>query len=230
MPQAAYNRAPAEATYRDLVPDRGHYDAVSYYDRRRLFSSAHQVDAVRSTGARTVLEVGPGGGLVTVMLRALGLEVTTLDLEATTAPQVLGDVSALPFADDAFDAVLCSQVLEHLPFDRFVPTLRGMRRVARRAAVISLPDMRHQVGLGLVAPRVGRRETSWSLGWPRRGRFPARLLRKHGHHWEIGWRETPFARVRDAVAQAGWRLRDHWRVPEFRYHSFLVLERPDAAA
>lgn len=53
------------------------------------------------------------------------------------ARYITGDLYALPFEDDTFDTVLCSEVLEHL--DHPGRAFRELRRVARRAVVVSVP-------------------------------------------------------------------------------------------
>ncbi|MHC4958443.1 MAG: class I SAM-dependent methyltransferase [Planctomycetota bacterium] len=54
---------------------------------------------------------------------------------------LVGDVNALPLPDDAVDVVVCMRLLHHLadPADR-VRALTGMRRVARRAVIVSFAD------------------------------------------------------------------------------------------
>lgn len=50
-------------------------------------------------------------------LRGMGsVAVTTVDV-AKRAPDVKADVTGLPFRDGAYDAILCSHVLEHVPED-----------------------------------------------------------------------------------------------------------------
>lgn len=51
----------------------------------------------------------------------------SLDLAAGRRPSVLGDITGLPFADGAFDAAICSHVLEHISDDR--AAMRECRRV-----------------------------------------------------------------------------------------------------
>jgi SAM-dependent methyltransferase len=62
-------------------------------------------------------------------LAALGrVRLTTADLEQEDV-DVRADITALPFDDRAFDAILCSHVLEHVHDDR--AAMRELRRVLR---------------------------------------------------------------------------------------------------
>src|SRR5258706_10905902 len=129
----------------NVVPD--HYYSRAYNTKERTCSFWHQVDEVLELDAQKVLEVGPGSGFVTEWLRRAGVEVKTLDLDPELKPDLVGSVTEIPLEDDAADAVVCCQVLEHLPFEQLAPALSEMGRVTRRAAVISLPDVRPWVGL-----------------------------------------------------------------------------------
>jgi len=83
-------------------------------------------------GAR-VLDVGCGA----LGLRALepGLDITGVDLAARPdypGPFVRADASeGLPFADDEFDLVYCSSVIEHVPPPRRPAFAAEVRRVGR---------------------------------------------------------------------------------------------------
>ncbi len=77
-----------------------------------------------------VLEVGPGPGLTTDLLRRLGPRLTTLEADpdlATALGERLagsgvevrhGDATATDFTADRFSAVTCFSVLHHLPSPR----------------------------------------------------------------------------------------------------------------
>jgi SAM-dependent methyltransferase len=83
-------------------------------------------------GAR-VLDVGCGE----LGLRALepGLDITGLDLyerPGYPGPFVRADAAqAIPFADDHFDLVYCSSVIEHVPPERRAAFAAEIRRVGR---------------------------------------------------------------------------------------------------
>jgi SAM-dependent methyltransferase len=127
--------------------ERGHYWSRAYNTKERACSFWHQVDEVLDAGGRTVLEIGPGSGIVTDWLRRSGLEVTTLDMDPSLAADVHGSVTELPFDNDAFDVILCSQVLEHMPWEAVRAALPELGRVAAKAAVISVPDSRPWAGI-----------------------------------------------------------------------------------
>jgi len=69
---------------------------------------------------RLALDVGARDGHLCGLLEERFDRVVGLDLERPARIDfafdwVQGDVTALPFRDDAFYAVLCSEVLEHIP-------------------------------------------------------------------------------------------------------------------
>jgi SAM-dependent methyltransferase len=76
-----------------------------------------------------------------------GLQITGLDISShalalaaglnPSAHFFVGSAEALPFADETFDLVLCTEVLEHLPQPHLA--LKEMQRVTRDCLVASVP-------------------------------------------------------------------------------------------
>jgi SAM-dependent methyltransferase len=99
---------------------------------------------------RRILEVGCGEGIVlaTLAARLPGTRLDGLELDEAAlaearircpgATLVRGDACALPFRDQSFDLVVCLEVLEHLPEP--ARALRELRRVARAACLLSVPN------------------------------------------------------------------------------------------
>ena len=95
-------------------------------------------------GRSTVLDIGARDGYISGLLTRRFEAVTALDLEKPgfdipRVRTVKGDVTDLEFPDDHFDAVFCSEVLEHIP-----PALLGracseIARVAKYDVVIGVP-------------------------------------------------------------------------------------------
>jgi SAM-dependent methyltransferase len=206
-----------------LVPDKSNY-GQSYLRNGRMFSFAHQVEEVLAFEPRRVLEIGPGPGVVTHALRTCGVEVLTLDIEPSLKPDILASVTEIPLSDNDVDVILCCQMLEHLPFERFIPALKELRRVARTGGVISLPDITPGYFVRASLPIIHR--VTWSASRTKRnppavppnGRYEG-----DGHFWEIGVEGTQPEQVREAIQQSGWTISRESRVCEFVFHHFFMM-------
>ena len=93
-------------------------------------------DVQRFPDCRRVLIVGPGQGLATEVLKWRGYDVTTLDIDETFGPDVVGSVHDMAiFEDRTFDAVIASHVLEHLAVPYLDRALGELARVSTHALV-----------------------------------------------------------------------------------------------
>lgn len=110
-----------------------------YEDPQRWTSYYEQVNEVLALHPETCLEIGVGNGYVTDVLKRTHVHVQTLDIDASLQPDYIGTVEQIPLKDHAVDVVLCAEVLEHLPYDKFESCVKEISRVAKRGAVISLP-------------------------------------------------------------------------------------------
>ena len=104
---------------------------------------------VADTGARSLLDVGCAEGFVSAYLRGhlpnlhlwgVDLDVAALRRGRRLHPHLtltVGDARRLPFPDGAVDAVVCTEVLEHIP--DVTKALAELRRVARGWLILSVP-------------------------------------------------------------------------------------------
>lgn len=85
-----------------------------------------------------MLAFGPDDATDRRLRRRPGLDYLSADIDGSQA-MIAADVTALPFEDASFDAVLCSHVLEHVAGER--EALTELRRVLRPGgwAAIMLP-------------------------------------------------------------------------------------------
>lgn len=85
----------------------------------------------------------------------ISLPPTPAEPQVAPASFLVGDGISLPFADAAFDAVICTETLEHIVDDR--RALSELARVLKPGGVlaISVPDMLPEVILRRVAPWSG---------------------------------------------------------------------------
>ena len=116
-------------------------------------------------GRKSVLEIGARDGYISRLLAERFDEVTALDLEKPTfqfprVTTVAGDVTHLQFPDNAFDCVLCTEVLEHIP--ALQQACRELVRVARREIIIGVP-FRQDTRLGRTTCRqCGKVNPPWA--------------------------------------------------------------------
>lgn len=103
------------------------------------------------SGGASILDAGCGEGFLTDYLarRDPSLRLTGVDMSSEAIAYAeerfgerarfrTGNVYKLPFSDNSFDVVLCSEVLEHL--DEPDLAVRELIRVARRHVVITVPN------------------------------------------------------------------------------------------
>lgn len=82
--QSAYEIQPVSDT---------HYTAPHYDERHRWPAYWYQIDAIRRTQAKSILEIGPGSGMLNSYLKnQLNLDVTTYDYDSRIHPDVQGDI------------------------------------------------------------------------------------------------------------------------------------------
>jgi SAM-dependent methyltransferase len=93
----------------------------------------------------SVLNAGAGQGSFSLRLARLGFEVTSVDDSQAAVdvlrrrlqgPVELADVTAMPFADESFDAAVLGEVLEHVPDD--AGALLEVTRVLRPGGVLAV--------------------------------------------------------------------------------------------
>ena len=143
---------------------------------------------IRGLEAQSILDVGCGDGWLTAHLlearpqaSVIAVDVSTalVDLVGILPPAVKVVVAAgehLPFDRDAFDVVVASEVLEHLPQPD--ASIREISRVTRRYALLTVPF-----------------EPFWSLGNILCGRHLRTLGNTPGHLHR--WSRRTFRRLLD---------------------------------
>ncbi len=108
-----------------------------------------QIDAIVEAARGRVLEVGCGNGVVAERLVAAGREVVAVDVTLGSAREThrrarctvaLAGLPELPFANAAFDTVVCAHTLEHIP--DLWRAAAELRRVARRVVAV-VPRQRY---------------------------------------------------------------------------------------
>lgn len=127
-----------------------------------------------------VLDIGCGRSVFPALLAALGARVGAIDRDLPPAEErpsdvryVAADMTRLPFLREAFDAVFCLSVIEHLPRDAMSTALAEMRRVLRPSGRLLLTtDYAEDAAAEMWYEGPGERfRVDWSV-------FDEQLLRK----------------------------------------------------
>ncbi len=196
-------------------------------------NSYHQYRDVRKWvgDCPRILVIGPGQGLDTAVFRWIGCDVTTLDIDATFQPDVIGSCHTMPmFADGQFDAVIASHVLEHLAVPYLDSTLAEIARVGRYA-LLYLPVAGRHLQLRFAPGILG---VDWQVVvdffryWERPNGIQPRYCQGQ-HFWEVG---RPGFRVADLSRrfQHDFELLDSYRNTEWiPSYNFVLRSRRTAS-
>lgn len=118
---------------------------LSEYRQRPLERqrTANLLEMLGSNGG-CVLDVGARDGHLSSCLASSFQTVVALDLEAPDISDqrvvaVKGNVTCLEYPDNSFDAVVCSEVLEHIPTRLLEKACNELSRVARHDILIGVP-------------------------------------------------------------------------------------------
>lgn len=121
--------------------------------RRTTFLRQHLQRADR------VLEIGAGWGIVSLYVP--GARVVSTDVHSGEWLQTVADAMALPFQSGTFDAVVCLNVLHHLPHP--CRALEGMARVIRAGGLLLIAEPHASLTLQLVLRLTGHEYVDTSV-------------------------------------------------------------------
>lgn len=204
---AVSSRHPLESRRaRDQRFGVGHY-REKYMTLPWILSCWTQAKQVAGCGGKEVMEIGVGTGQAAFLLKKWGHCVFCVDFDADLCPDVVADIVHLPFTDGMVDTVLAAEVLEHLPFDLFVPALTSLRRVARKNVVITLPCRTMGVSLGVNLPLL--EPLFVTLGLP----YRVKNMYDGVHYWEMGRKGFGRPLIRRKIREAGLSIVREFRVP-----------------
>jgi SAM-dependent methyltransferase len=127
--------------------DAAYYEQDAIWQPRQMspedFARIETVRAAIPSGVRSILDAGCGNGIfcnaVAGESMVVGMDRSAAALRSVRTVAVRGDAAALPFADRSFDAVVCLEMLEHVPSPAYAATLAELARVADRRIIVTVP-------------------------------------------------------------------------------------------
>lgn len=159
------------------------YLTVKYNSKSRWLSYWYQISETLEVSPVNVLVIGKGSGITENSIKLISnkeIQVLTLDIDKSTAPDIVGEATHLPFKNNSFDVSLCCQVLEHLPFEQFSTALNELQRVTRKRVILSLPHGRKHIRISYDASLLGGKNII--IKYP----FTKKYCTSRHHRWEIG--------------------------------------------
>jgi SAM-dependent methyltransferase len=171
-------------------------------------------------GGGEVLEIGPGAGYATFLLRTWGMRVTTMDFDPKINPDVVGDVTNPCFMTGSFDCVLAAQVLEHIPLEEFETAVKELARITKRYVVITLPAP--LIGLAGLLNAPSFSPVPFTMGLP----YYVKHQFDGQHYWELGKRGSSVKHVRQKIMKYLDIIDEFRPALSLRCYFFVAQKRP----
>lgn len=201
--------------------DKIAYQFDHYCDLARWSSYWHQLKEILALKPDNILEIGIGDKVITSYLKNnTNIKYASLDIAADLEPDFIGNIEAMPMTNESFDVVCAFEVLEHLPFNKFISSLNEIYRVTKKYAIISLPHWSRHFSVDFRLPFLKRIKWQFKLYFlPIEHKFDGR------HYWEIGKKGYPLKKIKQAIKKSNWRILNDYIVFESPYHHFFILEK-----
>jgi hypothetical protein len=200
--------------------EASHYNFQAYTDLPRWTSYWHQITETLALTPKTALIIGVGDNIVGNILAAQGVQVYTFDFDKNLHPDFEGNVANIDaiLGDKRFDVILCCQVLEHLPHNKFENILQQLAQHACNV-VISLPYSAMKYKFEVKLPVIRTINANVYIH-----KFFKKYKFNGEHYWEIGTRGyTKWSVLKSMIK---FFTVERWYVAPYNsYHVFFILRK-----
>ncbi len=177
-----------------------------------------------------VLEVGTGDGVVRRCVQPFVRSYTVMDVNERLAPDILANLlDPQPALAGRYDAVVCTEVLEHLPFRELQHALAQLASFLKPGGELYLTLPHRKGHVLVVTPRQRLWKWRFPVGLTSLGEAYHRFVRRRiwidPHHcWEIGDGRVTRSQVQQRLQACGLRTEAFTELP---YCDYWVLRRAE---
>jgi SAM-dependent methyltransferase len=168
------------------------YGSAEVWDQPLQTGQRNLLQAIRDfwpAGIASVLDIGCGDGKLTSSLAKqhrdalfVGLDSSDEALSRLPFTGVKGDAQALPFADAAFDLVMSTDALEHMPEATEAAAWSELFRVAGKAVMVAVPFREELLDATTCCASCGHR---YHVNWHQRSYDFSDLHRRAPIGWSV---------------------------------------------
>lgn len=197
-----------------------HYDFQKYMHMSRWSCYYVQIKKILSLNPKTILEIGPGDGLLGWYMEKNSIAYTSADHADDISSNIKVNLGfePLPFSDNSFDVVCAFQVLEHIPFDKVPYALSEVARVSAKHVLFDIPQFGLHIQFLFKFPLIKRIAFHTLVPWRKGHEFDG------FHYWEVGKKNYSPARVRKYLLKY-FIVKEEFSIMENPKERFYLLEK-----
>ena len=205
------------------------FSEITYLHKHRWISFWYQIQEVAMLeDAEKILEIGVGSHVVADVLSRMDYAVEVLDVDEELKPDIVADIRTLDnnILKNKYDAVLCFQVLEHIPYSDFLKALENIRELSNNYVLISLPysysgniKLRAKIKF---TPKMKAINFIKIFDF-----FPKKHIYDGKHYWELGKKGYTLRKVLKDIQSKGLMIKKNYPIFENPYHYIIVCEKMD---
>lgn len=244
-----YNEPHSPEKARILFADYLNLTKGSFLNEQKMFSFYLQCKTIAGLpDVKSVLEIGPGSGVTSLLMKSINYEYYTMDAQPLVKPDYLYNFVDFNVndIDRTFDMVAAFQMLEHVPYKNSIELLDKMKKMSRKYVFISLPYYCWSFRFELLMPKFPlmkkifpaklfnflTKPRIFTIDAPYKN-APNRTYRKQYveefpfavHYWEIGRGNVTKEKLFEDIKDVGLSVRQAFHSKHHPYHYFIVCEK-----
>ncbi len=185
-----------------------------YYSEKRITHQWFQVHLLKDlANINSVLEIGPGLGLVSSMLHNVGFKVTTIDYLPNQYPHpeikyFKKEIMELNSDEiSGYDCIICCETLEHLLWDDIDSILNKFHSSRCEWVLISVPYQGFQLDFRLYFNlyKFKKYFSLKILKFLKNFKFD-KEADPYGHKWEVGYKKYSLSKLEKKIKKSGFKI------------------------